>query len=156
MPSDLAARPMADDELFIERTFSAPVALVFAMWSQREHMIQWYGPRDSRCVDVQLDFRVGGEWSATVHMPAYGNRSMGGRYLEIEPGRRIVKTFQWRNGEPEPVTVVAMTFEDLGDGRTQQTFHQTPFTDIALRDSHIGGWKSVFDSAEAYLKEQTQ
>ena len=156
MPSDVACRPMADDELFIQRTFDAPLALVFEMWSRREHMIQWYGPSSGHCVDAQLDFRVGGEWSATVYMPAFGNRGMGGRFLEIEPGRRIVKTFQWRNGEPDPETVITLTFADAGGGKTIQTFHQTPFTDVPRRDSHIGGWNSVLDSAEAYLKEQTR
>lgn len=156
MPNDAARRPMADDELFIERIFAAPVQLVFDMWARREHMLHWLGPANSRCLEADLDFRVGGEWSACVLMEQYGERRMGGRYLEIEPGRRIVKTFQWRNGEGDPDTVITLTFHDAGGGRTRQTFHQTPFTDVPRRDSHIEGWTACFNSEQAYVEAQAE
>jgi len=34
---------LADDELLITRTFDAPAALVFALWSKPEHMKRWMG-----------------------------------------------------------------------------------------------------------------
>jgi uncharacterized protein YndB with AHSA1/START domain len=145
------ARPITDGELFIERVFKAPAQRLFDMWSKAEHMLHWMGPAGARCVAADLDFRVGGDWNAHVIMQVHGDARMGGRYLEIDPGRRIVKTFNWRNGEGDPETVITLTFRDLGDGRALQTFHQTPFTNVPRRDSHIEGWNGAFDNAEAYL-----
>lgn len=150
MPNDAAPRALADDELYIERIFAAPVDLVFAMWAQREHMMHWLGPSRGRCVACDLDFRVGGLWSAHLDIEGHGEASMAGRYLEIEPARRIVTTFQWRNTE-DPETVITLGFYDLGDGRTRHTFHQAPFTSVARRDSHVGGWTACLDHQEAYL-----
>jgi uncharacterized protein YndB with AHSA1/START domain len=152
MPNDTSTRPVADDELYIERVFEAPVQLVFDMWAKAEHLLRWLGPADSRGVAADLDFRVGGAWSAHIVMQQYGDARMGGRYLEIEPGRRIVKTFQWRNGEGDPETVITLGFYDLGDGRTRQTFHQAPFATVPRRDSHIDGWTQSFNSEQAYVE----
>lgn len=142
---------MADDELLIERTFAAPVALVFEMWAKGEHMLHWLGSKGARGLEADLDFRVGGEWSACVLMEQHGEARMGGRYLEIVPGERIVMTFRWRNGEPDPETVITLTFAEQG-GRTLQTFHQTPFASVERRDGHIRGWTESFDRAEAYVE----
>ncbi len=151
MANDTPPRPMADDELYIERIFEAPAQLVFDMWAKAGHMVRWMGPANSRCETADLDFRVGGEWSAHVVMEVHGDAHMGGRYLEIEPGRRIVKTFNWRSGADDPETVITLTFRDLGDGRSVQTFHQTPFTNVPRRDSHIDGWNEAFDNQRAHL-----
>ncbi|HEY0649802.1 SRPBCC domain-containing protein [Phenylobacterium sp.] len=156
MPNDIPARPLADDELLIARTFDAPRQLVFDMWAHGEHMRNWLGPVNSRCLEADLDFRVGGAWRALVRMPTHGDRAMGGRYLEIEPGRRIVMTFRWLNGEPDPESVVTLTFEDAGDGRTRQTFHQAPFMSVERRDSHIEGWNACFDSEQVYAERRTR
>lgn len=151
MANDVPPRPMADDELYIERIFEAPAQLLFDMWAKPEHMLRWMGPARSRCAAADLDFRVGGKWSSHVVMEEYGDACMGGRYLEIELGRRIVKTFNWRSGADDPETVVTLTFRDLGDGRSVQTFHQTPFTNVPRRDSHIEGWNGALDNQQRYL-----
>jgi uncharacterized protein YndB with AHSA1/START domain len=153
MPNDAATRPVADDELYIERIFAAPVALVFDMWTTPHHLLRWLGPANSRGVTAELDLRVGGAWSAHIVMAEHGDARMGGRYLEIEPGRRIVKTFQWRNGEDDPETVITLGFYDLGDGRTRQTFHQAPFVTVPRRDSHIDGWTQCFNTEQAYVED---
>lgn len=156
MPNDAAPRPVADDELYLERVFAAPTELVFAMWAQAEHLLRWLGPANSRGVAADLDFRVGGAWSAHIVMQQHGDARMGGRYLEIEPGRRIVKTFQWRNGEDDPETVITLGFYDLGDGRCRQTFHQAPFVTVPRRDSHIDGWSQSFNRERAYVEAQAK
>lgn len=151
MPNDVARRPIADDELYIERTFAASAQLVFDMWAKREHMLRWMGPAHSRCTEAEIDFRVGGEWSACVLMRQHGEARMGGRYLEIEPGRRIVMTFNWRNDASDPETVITLTFTEV-DGKTIQAFHQTPFENVPRRDSHINGWNQAFDAEQAYAE----
>jgi len=151
----MASRAVADDELLIERVFAAPPERVFAMWAETRHFRAWLGPVGFTCTAADLDFRVGGAWSATMVSAEHGEAKMAGRYLEIEPGRRIVMTFRWQNGEPDPETVITLTFTAV-EGGTLQAFHQTPFDDVPRRDSHIGGWSEAFDSEQAYLETQAQ
>lgn len=148
-------RALADDELLIERVLRAPPDLAFAMWAEAHHFRAWLGPVGFTCTQADLDFREGGAWSATMASDQHGQSRMGGRYLEIDPGRRIVMTFRWLNGEPDPETVITLTFTPV-EGGTLQSFHQTPFDNVARRDSHVGGWSEAFDSEQAYLETQVQ
>ena len=70
------ADTLADDELLITRTFDAPVALVFRLWTEPAHMRRWWGPKDFTCTAVELDFRPGGAWRACIEFGAL-RRSAG-------------------------------------------------------------------------------
>lgn len=143
---------LADDELLISRTFDAPASLVFAMWSDPEHMKNWMGPESFECPVVEMDFRIGGAYRALIRSKEHGDNWFGGVYREIEPDRRLVFTFAWDNDGPSAgvETLVTITFRESG-GKTVQTFHQSPFLNVERRDSHVGGWTSAFNKEEAYL-----
>jgi len=151
---------VADDELLITRIFDAPASLVFALWSEPEHMKRWMGPEDFTCPEVEIDFRVGGAYRAMIRSAVQGDNGFGGVYREIERDSRLVFTFAWSNDGPSTgiETLVTITFEER-DGRTVQTFHQSPFLNAERRDSHVGGWSGTFDKLAAYAaklaKEQS-
>lgn len=151
--TDDLARNLADDELLVRRIFNAPAALVFRVWEMPEHMARWIGPKDSVCTRVDIDFRVDGTWKAWIVHDAYGENWMGGVFREIERDRRLVFTFAWNDGsDPSfPPTLVTVTFEET-DGRTVQTFHQTPFIAVEHRDSHTLGWNQCFDREQHYVE----
>lgn len=151
----MPTRTVADDELLIERTFAAPARLVFDMWANQDSFLAWIGPPGFTGTQADFDFRVGGAWSATMVSDQYGESRMGGRYVEIEPGRRIVMTFKWLNSEPDPETVITLTFTEA-DGKTVQTFHQTPFDNVPRRDSHIDGWNGAFDGEQAHVEAKAK
>lgn len=143
---------LADDELLITRTFDAPASLVFSMWSDPEHFRNWMGPEGFDCPAAEIDFRVGGAYRAMIRSDAHGENPFGGVYREIVPNRKLVFTFAWDNDGPSAgvETLVTILFEERG-GKTVQTFHQTPFTTVERRDSHVGGWSSSFDKEAAYV-----
>jgi glutathione S-transferase len=143
---------LRDDELLITRTFDAPPALVFRLWSQAQHMQRWLGPKGFTCTHCEIDFRPGGLWLACIESEQSGPLWMGGEFREIEPDRRIALSFGDRDPttNTHPSTEVVVTFTDRGGGQTLQTFHQTGFSTAAARDSHIVGWTSAFGKAEAY------
>ncbi len=147
------ARAVADDELLIERTFDAPAALVFRIWEKPEHMQRWWGPKDFTCTSLSLDFRPGGKWRACIHADAYGESWMSGVFREIERDRRIVFSFKWEDGNEQPGvdTLVTVEFQEL-NGRTVQSFHQTPFVSVEIRDSHVSGWNECIDREAAYAE----
>jgi uncharacterized protein YndB with AHSA1/START domain len=146
----MRTRP-ADDELLIRRTFDAPPSLVFAMWSDPEHMKHWMGPANFSCPEAQIDFRVGGAYRAMIKSEEHGENWFGGIYREIDEDKRLVFTFAWENDDPSTgiETLVTITFEEH-NGKTVQTFHQRPFKDVERRDSHVGGWTEAFDKLDAY------
>jgi uncharacterized protein YndB with AHSA1/START domain len=148
-----SARKLADNELLLTRTFDAPVALVFAIWAEREHMIRWLGPKGFTCRSLEMDFRPGGKWRGCIVSDEYGESRMGGQYREIEQDRRIVYTFAWEDGPDQPgiETLVTVTFREV-DGKTIQSFHQAPFIHVEARDSHISGWSECFEREQAYAE----
>lgn len=142
---------LADDELLITRVFDAPVSLVFALWSDPEHMKRWMGPNEFECPEVHIDFRVGGAYRAMIRSAEHGESLFSGVYREIEPNKRLVFTFAWNDTGPSAniETLVTITFVER-DGKTIQTFHQTPFRNVERRDSHVLGWSTAFDKQGAY------
>ena len=147
---------LKDDELLIARTFDAPASVLFALWSDPEHMKRWMGPKGFDCPEVEIDFRVGGAYRAMIRSAEYGDSWFGGVYREIERNRRLVFTFTWDSGPSADVeTLVTITFEEH-DGKTIQTFHQTPFLTVERRDSHVGGWTQAFDKERAYAEQIAQ
>lgn len=145
---------LRDDELLITRTFDAPASVVFALWSEPEHMKRWMGPEEFTCPEVEIDFRVGGAYRAMIKSAKHGENRFGGVYREIEQDRRLVFTFAWDNDGPSAgaETLVTITFQER-DGKTVQTFHQRPFRDVERRDSHVGGWSGAFDKLAAYAAQ---
>ena len=144
---------LADDELLITRTFDAPVSLVFQIWAERDHMIRWLGPTDFTCTSLEMEFRPGGKWRGCIASDKYGENWMRGEYREIVRDERIVYTFAWEDDRDEPgiETLVTVTFREE-NGKTIQSFHQTPFVNVASRDSHISGWNECFDREQAYAE----
>ena len=148
--------PLRDDELLIVRAFEAPIPLVFRMWEDPVHRSNWWAPKGCRCTHFTHEFREGGAWRACFVSEAYGENWQGGVYQEIERDRRIVFTFTWDEGPAGGVeTTVTITFAEA-HGQTIQTFHQTPFTSLERRDSHVTGWSGLLDRQQAYVEAKPQ
>ena len=105
------------------RVLDAPRALVFSVWTDPNHLAQWWGPNGFTTTTHSYDFRPGGVWRFVMHGPDgrdYQNRIT---YDEIIPPERIV----YRHGggdDVEPVQFTqTVTFEDLGNGQTRLAWH---------------------------------
>lgn len=147
-----SSSPLRDDELLIQREFDAPVALVFRLWESPDHMIRWWGPEQFTTTYIDWKLLPGRPWSATMVSCAYGVSNMGGVIQEVEKNRRIVFSFAWdKDTGFDMDTVVTVTFAEV-NGKTLQTFHQTPFSSVAQRDSHVGGWNSLFNKQQTYAE----
>lgn len=143
---------IADEELLIEREFDAPVTLVFRLWESRDHMLRWWGPEKFTAIDFDWQLTPGRSWRGLMTSKQFGLSRFGGVIREVERCKRIVFTFQWdEDSGRDLATVVTVTFAEK-DGKTLQTFHQTPFSTVALRDSHVGGWNSLFNKQQIYVE----
>jgi uncharacterized protein YndB with AHSA1/START domain len=146
---------MASDnpDLTIVRTFDAPAALLFSMWSDPKHFATWIGPEGFSCPFVDIDFREGGAYRALISSRETGDSWFGGIYRTITPHTALAFTFTWNNTGPSAgiETLITLTFEER-DGRTIQTFHQAPFLNEERRDSHRGGWTSSFEKLGRHVR----
>jgi uncharacterized protein YndB with AHSA1/START domain len=49
-----------ENSVVIERSFNAPIDLIWKMWSDPEHFKAWYGPQGATIPVAEFDVRVGG------------------------------------------------------------------------------------------------
>lgn len=143
---------LLDTELLIVRTFDAPAALVFAMWTDPVHFRAWMGPGEYACTEAQMDVRVGGRYRGVIRSTATGDSIFSGAYREVTPHTRLVFTWMWEDTGPSAniETLITITFEER-NGKTVQTFHQMKLRNRERRDAHVRGWEGAFDKLMAQV-----
>ena len=57
-----AADTQSDRAIVITRIFNAPLELVYQVWTQPEHITQWWGPKGFTTRVEALDLSPGGQW----------------------------------------------------------------------------------------------
>lgn len=143
-------------ELVITRVFDAPRALVFAAWTEQEHLRNWEGaPMGYTVTTEESDIRVGGRFRVCMHAPDGTDHSLQGVYTEIVPPERLAFTHTWlrRDGTLGVETLVTLSFVAHGS-RTEMTLRQTGLDTLASHAGHTRGWNSTFDRLAEYLYQQ--
>ena len=168
----------AQRELVITRIFDAPRELVWKAWTDPEHAMRWWGPKDFTAPVCKIDFRVGGKYlfcmrsSKLLPAPAGSPPIAEGQefwstgvYREIVPLERIVYTdsFADREGNVVPAThygmsadfplelLVTVTFEEQG-GKTKMTLRHVGIPAGEMSDLTAAGWNESFDKLSESLK----
>jgi len=85
----------SQDAVVIERSFDAPMDLIWEMWTDPDHFKAWYGPDGATIPGAKMDVRVGGTRLVCMEMqsPA-GPMQMWftGEYREVVENERLVYT----------------------------------------------------------------
>ena len=140
-----------DVEIVMSRTFDAPRELVFQAHSSCEHLSNWWGPRDTKVLDCEVDFRPGGSWKVVLDH-AEGPITFFGEYLEIVPPEKISWTFGFNDEPGGPETYV---FEEH-DGKTtitsKATFPSREARDAVLATGMEKGAAETYDRLDEYLE----
>lgn len=146
----------SESELTITRVFEAPRSMVFRAWIDPEQMARWAAPRGFSRGEAHSDVRVGGTYRACIRSPEGQDHWVHGEYREIVEPARLVMTHGWldEKGQPGHMTLITVTFEELGPRKTQMNFLQTGFDSTDSRDGHHGGWTSSFEQLGALLAEE--
>jgi uncharacterized protein YndB with AHSA1/START domain len=157
------------DDVVIERTFDAPVAVMWQMWTDPEHFKNWYGPTGASIPVAKMDVRVGGARLVCMemHTPT-GPMQMWftGEYLDVVENERLVFTESMADkdgnvmspsdmGMPErhpTTTEVRVELNDIG-GRTRMVL-----THVGIPSDSPGaaGWVMAFDKLAAYAGTRTR
>jgi uncharacterized protein YndB with AHSA1/START domain len=122
-------------DITITRIFDAPPELVWRAWTEPGRLARWWGRRGWNAVEstITLDVRPGGAFYVNTVSAADGAElATEGVYREVVEPERLV----FGNDAGALTTV---TFTDLGDGRTEMTFH------TSAPPSAEAGLESAFD-----------
>jgi pimeloyl-ACP methyl ester carboxylesterase/uncharacterized protein YndB with AHSA1/START domain len=144
-----------DREIFLSRTLNAPVALVWEMWTDPQHIANWWGPNGFTNTISTMDLKPGGQWNLVMHGPDgtdYDNKSI---FREIIRHKRIVF-----DHVSYPKITFTITFEDRGD-KTFLTWHMLfesaeEFQQIAKQNGAVEGAKQNVEKLEIYLAAATR
>lgn len=136
--------------LRVRRVYNAPVAKVYAAWTDPEQVKQWMGPSDDfGPTEVTSDVRVGGRYHIVMHAPDGETHHVTGTYKEIVPNRKLVYTWSWES-TPERESLVTVEFKPSGEGTELLLTHER-FADSQARDKHQHGWNGCVDRLGRYL-----
>ena len=149
----------AQEAVVIERTFAAPVELVWEMWTDPDHFKEWYGPDGVSIPVAEMDVRPGGARRICMEMQTPdGMRQMWftGEFREVAENARLVYTEAVSDGSdnpPEPadgghmVTQVQVELEKT-DGGTRMVM-----THLGIPADSPGavGWTMAFDKLARHL-----
>jgi uncharacterized protein YndB with AHSA1/START domain len=157
------------EKFVLNRSFDAPLELMFQMWTDPKHFSKWLPPTGFTMEFLRADIRVGG--SAFYAMSGSGGK-MYGRvdYLQIQRPDRIVYTQQFCDQNekvarhpmsptwPETMLTTVVLSEE-GKDRTRVTITWEPQratreeieTFVQARGGMTQGWTGSLDKLEDYI-----
>jgi uncharacterized protein YndB with AHSA1/START domain len=156
-------------EFVISRTFDAPRDLVWKVFTEPEHMKQWWGPKGVTVIKSEMDLRPGGSYHYAMRTP--DGQTMWGKmvYREITPKSRIVfvNSFSDEAGGVTrhpmaptwPLEMLSVFSFEEQDGKTIFTVRWSPLNAseeerATFADGHTSmnqGWSGTMDQLAAYL-----
>ena len=160
---------MSDPVFTISRSFDAPLALVWEVYSQEKHLAKWWGPKGFDWIGGKLDFRAGGMFHYCMRSP--DGHEMWGKfhYREIVPMKKVVFTNSFSNAAGEtvrapfaanfPLEVLNTVQFSENAGRTTLDMSGTPFNAndderaffASMFPSMNQGFNGTFNQLDEYL-----
>jgi len=169
LAAHVARTASAGEEVVIVRDLAFPRSLVFAAWTDVEHLRRWWGPKGFTVEQAKLDLRAGGTFHYKLAAPS--GEPMWGKFVfrEIRAPEKLV----WVNSFSDPQggtsrhpghlewpleMLVDVTFLE-NDGGTTVTLRSRPVNATekerkVFRDGHDsmrGGWGGSFEQLEEHL-----
>jgi uncharacterized protein YndB with AHSA1/START domain len=160
---------MTDDSdsrgaVVIERSFDAPVELVWQMWTDPQHFAGWYGPIGAEIPVANMDVRVGGRRLVSMEVQTPGGLMQmwfTGEYREVVENRRLVYTESMSDedgnvvsptdmgmpAEHPTTTEIRVELEDIG-GRTKMVLTHAG---IPADSPGAAGWTMALDKLAARI-----
>jgi uncharacterized protein YndB with AHSA1/START domain len=156
-----SAEPLADRELAITRTFDAPREILFKMWTDPNHMAQWWGPHGFTNPVCNLDVRAGGAIRIDMRGPEGTVYPMTGTFREIVRPQRLVFTAEALDQSGTVVLEVLNTviFEEK-NGKTTLTLQArvTKVTGegVSYLEGMEAGWTQSLERLASQVKSKNE
>lgn len=124
-------------DVVIERSFDAPVGLIWQMWTDPEHFRAWYGPNGAAIPVAKMDVRVGGARLVCMEMPTPGGPMQMwfvGEYREVVENERLVYT---ESVSDENGNVVSPSDMGMPEGHPMTTEVRVDLNDVGGRTTMV-------------------
>jgi uncharacterized protein YndB with AHSA1/START domain len=155
MTSPLVHRPDPTLDLVLERVIDVPPHLVWAAWTQPEHLKKWFTPRPWQTVECEIDLRPGGIFRTVMRGPEGQQMDNSGCWLEIVEDRKLVWTgalgpgYRPRSTPPGSFLMTAiLTFEPQGGGTKYTALVVHAHEEARRQHEQLGfhaGWGKALD-----------
>lgn len=130
----------------------APPERVFRAWTDPAEVTTWWRiPGAYATEEAEIDLRVGGGYRFAGTSEARGRFQVSGEYRSVEPGRRLVYTWNPDWDDDATGSVVTITF-DAENGGTRVGVEHIGFATEASREGHDSGWPAVAAQLKGYLE----
>ena len=146
----MTEQSVIDTSLRIVKHISASVEDVYQAWTDAEQVKQWMGPGQVKCETVDIDLKVGGQYSIAMITAEGEHPNAIGEYKEIIPNEKLVFTWTWKGGEM-PDTLVTLDFKAKYGG-TELTLLHEQFPAKEAAEKHNQGWEGCLAGLEEFLK----
>lgn len=149
----------SDCEIAMTRTFDAPRALVWEMFTKPEHIRKWWGCKHLEVTVCEVDLRVGGEYRYVGRMPDGNLCPFRGVHHEIVPPEKIVYTeiFDVPEAREHPGLVTTTFTENAGKTTINIVikYDSKQTRDIVLASGMESGAAAGYDMVDELLAERT-
>jgi uncharacterized protein YndB with AHSA1/START domain len=127
---------MTTDLVTLERRIAARPETVFTFFTDRDRWLSWMGK------DGDFAFTPGGAFRTNVS----GDSLASGRFIEIDPPKRVVFSWGWEVGLPSVPpgsSTVEITLEPDGEGTVLRLVHRDLPREACA--PHSAGWAHYLD-----------
>ena len=149
-----------NNKIHVERSFQAPVDLVWAAWTEADILDQWWAPKPWKAETKSMNFSQGGMWHYCMVGPEGERQWCLFHYQKIDPEKHFsgVDAFcdenavenetkprvKWHNnfipGENNTLVDISLEFESLEDLET--------LIEMGFREGFTAGLENL----DAYIK----
>jgi uncharacterized protein YndB with AHSA1/START domain len=150
--------PNPDLDLLLEREVDVPRELVWAAWTQPEHLKQWFAPLPYTTTECEIDLRPGGIFRTVMLSPEGQQSENVGCYLEVIDNERLVWTnnlgpsFRPSHHSPELRLTAVISLEPSPRGTKYSALAMHGNIDTCKRHAEMGfhdGWGTALDQLVA-------
>src|SRR5438132_13361475 len=138
--------------LEIKRFINAPRDRVYAAWTDPAQLKEWFGPENVQTHNLIADARVGGKFHWELANSEGEKMTARGEYRELQPGKKIVFSWQWLDDEDwkNQISIVTVELVDCEVGTELRLTHEQ-LPNEQSRDGHTRGWNSALDKLEEFV-----
>jgi uncharacterized protein YndB with AHSA1/START domain len=143
--------------LTIVRSFAAPLADVFAAWTDPATMREWLAPDPCVVLEATADVRLGGAYRIVVRDPMGNTHTTTGEYRELVPNRRLVKTWAYEGPfhKHRYPTLLTVDFRETTPRSTEITLRQDQLMTVEDREGNREGWRLCFEKLDRLLERSS-
>jgi uncharacterized protein YndB with AHSA1/START domain len=141
-------------ELTVTRTFDAPLSAVWKAWTDPKQVQQWWGPTGFTNPVCEWNAKPGNKIHIDMKAPDGTVYPMGGEFVEVVPGKKLVFTSLALDAQGVPVIEArnSVTFKEE-NGKTVMTLHVSASSLQPIGETYLQGMNEGWTQSLGRLEE---